>query len=82
MEDKCFDQTHNTTVDQEQNDDDCSTECCSPFFSCTTCIGFVLTSFHFAIALSSKQPEKKLGKTTANPISNFPSSVWHPPKLA
>jgi hypothetical protein len=82
MEDKCLELTHQTTSSQEQNDNDCGMKCCSPFFSCNTCTGFAINTFHFSIINTAKQPEKKLGVTTVSPVSDFPYSIWRPPQLA
>ncbi|ATA90031.1 hypothetical protein ACI75Y_12865 [Capnocytophaga stomatis] len=79
IEDKCM-QEHTTEQGQNEQDEDCS--CCSPFFSCNTCTGFVITTFHFSIIHTIKQPKKKLGIITVIPVSDFPFSVWHPPQLA
>lgn len=82
VEDNCMDETFETANNQQQNDDDCNKNCCSPFFNCNTCAGFVVNSFHFSITHIVKQPEKKIGIATVAPISDFPYSVWHPPQLA
>lgn len=82
MEDKCLDLAQQTTDSQEQDNDDCGMDCCSPFSKCNTCTGFVITTFHFSIIHTIKQPKKKLGIITVTPVSDFPFSVWHPPQLA
>jgi hypothetical protein len=82
MEDKCLDLAQQTTDSQEQDNDDCGMDCCSPFSKCNTCTGFVITSFYFSIANSFQLPEKKLGVITTSPISDFPYSIWHPPQIA
>lgn len=79
IEDKCM-QEHTTEQGQNEQDEDCS--CCSPFFNCNTCTGFVLTNFHFSIEHSVKEPQRKLGTMPTPPISDFPYSIWHPPQLA
>ena len=81
-EDKCLEQTFETSNNQHQNDNDCNKSCCSPFFNCNTCTGFVLTNFHFSIEHSVKEPQRKLGTMPTPPISDFPYSIWHPPQLA
>lgn len=81
MEDRCLEQTYQIADNQQQNDDTCGMECCSPFFSCNTCIGFVVTIFHFSVEHPAKQPEKKLGIITVTPVSDFPFSIWNPPQL-
>ncbi len=81
IEDKCM-QEHTTEQGQnEQDDQDCNKGCCSPFFSCNTCTGFVLTTFNFSITHSVKEPQRKLGTMPTPPISDFPFSVWHPHNL-
>lgn len=82
MEDKCLDLTHQSAASEEQGDEDCGMECCSPFFNCNTCTGFVLTTFHFFVTHSVKEPQTKLGTIPTPPVSDFPFSVWHPPQLA
>jgi len=81
MEDKCHDRTFQIADNQEQNEDDCDKECCSPFFTCKTCTGFVVTLLHFSIPHVVKQPEMKISRIMASPVSDFPFSVWHPPQL-
>jgi hypothetical protein len=81
MEDNCLEQTYQTANSQEQDNDDCGKDCCSPFFSCNTCTGFVLTTFHFSVTHSVKEPQRKLGTMPTPPVSDFPFSVWHPPQL-
>ncbi|SFI55993.1 hypothetical protein SAMN05421692_0094 [Chryseobacterium indologenes] len=81
VEDSCMDEPFETSNSQ-QNDDNCNKNCCSPFFNCKTCAGFVVNSFHFSISGFVKQPEKKIMVTTIAAISDFRYSVWHPPKYA
>lgn len=81
MEDRCLEQTYQIADNQQQNNDTCGMEGCSPFFSCNTCIGFVVTIFHLSVERPTKQPEKKLPTILVQPISNFPFSIWHPPQL-
>lgn len=80
-EDKCLEQTFETSNNQHQNDNDCNKSCCSPFFSCNTCAGFAINSFYFSISHTVKQPEKKLGLITTSVVSDFRSSIWQPPKI-
>ena len=72
MEDKCHDRTFQIADNQEQNEDDCDKECCSPFFTCKTCTGFVVTLLHFSIPHVVKQPEMKISRIIASPVSDFP----------
>lgn len=79
IEDKCM-QEHTTEQGQNEQDEDCS--CCSPFFNCNTCTGFVIDSFYFSTINSIQPPVKKAGAIPAPSVSDFPYSIWHPPQLA
>lgn len=80
IEDKCLDLTEETADGQAPDNDDY--QCCSPFLSCKTCVGIVLISFHHLVEHSIKQTEKERNTIPTPPISDFPDSIWHPPKLA
>lgn len=82
IEDKCLEQTCQSTGDEQQNDDDCGMTCCSPFSKCNTCIGFVVTSFYFSIIAPGHVHIIKLGALPAPTILDFPYSIWHPPQIA
>lgn len=81
MEDKCIDLTYQST-DNQQNDNDCGMECCSPFFNCHTCTGFIVTIFHYPIEYTTRLSVKKIGAELVHAISDFHLSVWHPPQFA
>ena len=81
MEDRCIEKTYQIIDNQQQNGDSPGMEYCSPFFSCNSCTGFVVTVLHFSVEHLTKQPEKKLCTVLARAISDFPFSIWHPPKL-
>ena len=64
-----------------KDEQDCNEKCCSPFFSCNTCAGFVLTTFNFSVTHSVKEPQIKIRTIAITPVSDFPFSVWHPPQF-
>ncbi len=81
IEDKCIKENITDQGQSGQDEQDCNEKCCSPFFSCNTCSGFVLSTFNFSITHSLKEPQIKIRTIAISPVSDFPFSVWHPPQF-
>jgi len=80
MEDNCYNEL---TKDQNDNqhDDQCSSDCCSPFMTCKTCVGFVITDLVF-----STEKDIIIHKTNYNIVLESKTvhscaKIWNPPKL-
>lgn len=82
VEEKCSDFKQEKVSNEKQDKDDCGFECCSPFSKCSTCAGFVLNDFYFVTTRYTHKTEKESVIITQLPISDFPYSAWHPPKIS
>ncbi|WP_120181565.1 hypothetical protein [Pelobium manganitolerans] len=59
-----------------------TTNCCSPFFACNACAGFVFTKQNFTLNHPVKPLEKRCGEYHCNSVSEFQQSIWQPPKIS
>lgn len=82
VQDKCLSEKQEISNNKQEQKDDCNENCCSPFFGCKTCPGFIVSTFSFPIEKSYLQIEKKSEVVKIILISNYLYSVWHPPKRA
>ena len=75
VEDKCFQEQTTEQSQDNQNDKDCS-ECCSPFMSCNTCLGFTFPIANFSIHSILTYSDKKVSIYKENTTSNLEASRW------
>lgn len=80
MEDGCLKFSQHNTNNQQDSDDDCGIENCSPFSNCNTCVGFVLNSWYAPIVNSISIPGKKIIVLHISIVSFFSYSIWNPPQ--
>lgn len=67
---------------QDHKDSDCNT--CSPFFTCGTCAGSVITGTRLGVDIN-KVPfikEKFIIVYKSQIVNNFIAKIWQPPKIS
>lgn len=80
MDDNCQEEKAQT-----ENSESSESDGCSPFFVCSTCIGFTISETPLTFTNESQlvinHEPKKYPEYTQHFYSQFCSSIWQPPKL-
>jgi hypothetical protein len=81
-DDCCIDEISVTSIPNKQTGDtDHKPVCpCSPFFACNTCHGVVVPNNSIEFLRVSLPVAKQQYNYIEQPLLDFPSSIWQPPK--
>ena len=86
----CTDEPIDTCADTEvswaeelahQEESSCE-EPCSPFFVCSTCLGFAYSTMWIAVPVSTLSIEKMQAAYFPSAAKEIALGIWQPPKLA
>jgi hypothetical protein len=69
-----------TEIEHSEHEHECSV--CSPFFSCSSCAGFTLTTIKFVLAAKSVAPNKAVNLYSEKFTSSYFNNFWQPPKIS
>ncbi|RAV29151.1 hypothetical protein [Sinomicrobium soli] len=75
------DNTHQDCNGTHEAPDDHSCAACSPFFTCSTCPGFVLQSSDYEFPAGDTIPGKKIVFYLAGTYSAFFATLFKPPRM-
>ena len=77
--DNCSEEKIAQTQQHEKGDGDCGA--CSPFFTCTGCSGFTITSSEIDPGLISFSFTRQYSDYIVSPIPETDHDFWQPPKI-
>jgi hypothetical protein len=82
-DDCCMDEIAQTTASNKQtgNSDHKPVCPCSPFFACGACHGAVVPNIIIEFSKNLPPVTRLQYFYTVQPLFNFPSSIWQPPKM-
>ncbi|WP_432803749.1 hypothetical protein [Chitinophaga horti] len=64
----------------EQGDDCCGH--CSPFYTCGTCVGFVLAApLVYPSGYLACEPSEQFSLYLQSALQGLPASIWQPPRI-
>lgn len=82
-DDCCMDEIDQTTSQKKQKETSDKSDCpCSPFFACNACHGAEVPNTLFEFSKTVPPVTKPKYYNKVQPLFDFSSSIWQPPKMA
>lgn len=80
----CIDNDHLLKTEQSDNsqhDNDCKGNC-SPFYTCNTCVGFIITKTNDNLTIIATFVVKNIILYNQQFVENYFAKIWQPPKIS
>ncbi|RYY32378.1 MAG: hypothetical protein EOP46_19125 [Sphingobacteriaceae bacterium] len=81
-DDICTETTSEQSITKVTDSQDADCKACSPFYCCSSCVGFVMMPVTAQYATTVTTLAKQYPILATSAVKDIPLAIWQPPKLS